>query len=117
MGVNQFTVYTQQEFAQRFLGLGQMPVSRTIENREDNVEAVIVDWVERGAVGPVKNQGLCGGAALYSTLGGVEALNQILSGDFESFSEQQLIDCAFGCTGAQPTQGYNYYKNHSRDLK
>lgn len=39
--------------------------------KEGGVSAVIVDWVEQGAVSAVKNQGTCGGAALYSTLGGV----------------------------------------------
>ncbi len=38
---------------------------------QEEVKAVIIDWVAKGAVGPVKNQGVCGSAVLYSTIGGL----------------------------------------------
>jgi cathepsin L len=78
----------------------------------ENVEAVVIDWVEKGAVSPVKNQGICGSGVLYATLGGVEGLSKVSTGILQIFSEQQLIDCAFGCTGSQAGTGYNYYKSH-----
>ena len=70
MGVNQFTIYTQEEFTQRFLSHVQTP-TKDIQNKDDKLTGVIVDWVDQGAVAPVKNQGICGGGALYATLGGV----------------------------------------------
>lgn len=81
---------------------------------KDNVKAVIVDWVEKGAVTPVKNQGTCGSAVLFATLGGVEGLGKVSTGVLQPFSEQQLIDCVFGCHGAEVNQGYNYYKTHRK---
>jgi C1A family cysteine protease len=75
-----------------------------------------VDWVEKGAVTPIKNQGMCGGAVLFATLGGVEGLSKVATGTLQTFSEQQLIDCVFGCTGSQATEGYNYYKTHRKCL-
>jgi hypothetical protein len=75
---------------------------------------MIVDWVEKGAVTAVKNQGSCGGGALFSTMGGVEGLSKVATGTLQVFSEQQLIDCVFGCSGSQPLSGYNYYKTHGK---
>jgi C1A family cysteine protease len=70
MGVNQFTIYTQEEFTQRFLSNVQTP-SKHIQMKDDKLTGVLVDWVEQGAVSAVKNQGICGGGALFATLGGV----------------------------------------------
>jgi C1A family cysteine protease len=37
----------------------------------EKVEKVIIDWDEKGAVGPVVDQGSCGSSALFATLGAV----------------------------------------------
>lgn len=70
MGVNQLTIYTQAEFTQRFLSNFQRN-TKDVHNNDDKLTGVIVDWAERGAVSAVKNQGVCGGGALFATLGGV----------------------------------------------
>lgn len=70
MGVNQFTAYTEQEFIERFLN-NRYDMVDTTQQVDSNLKAVIVDWTAKGAVGPVRNQGMCGGGVLYSTLGGV----------------------------------------------
>ena len=46
-------------------------ISGNAEQVDSNFKAVIVDWTSKGAVGPVRNQGTCGGDTLHSTLGGV----------------------------------------------
>ena len=51
---------------------------------------------------------------LYATLGAVEGLSKVSTGTLQSFSAQQLIDCAFGCTGSQIAMGFDYYKSHSK---
>ena len=72
MGLNQFAIYSEEEFAERFLNLKYSKIHSVAEIKDDsNHQAVIVDWVEKGAVGPVKNQGACGSAVLYSTIGGL----------------------------------------------
>lgn len=62
-----------------------------------------VDWSEDGAVGPVKNQLMCGSCWSFSTTGAIEGINAIKTGSFVSLSEQMLIDCDttrdHGCEG------------------
>jgi C1A family cysteine protease len=85
MGVNEFTIYTEEEFQQRFLGLtinGQIQTGGSQYSAEDSIEGVAVDWQGQGAVGPVRNQGVCGTGVLYGTVGALEGLGFISSGRF-----------------------------------
>ena len=72
------------------------------------------DWVEKGKVTPVKNQGNCGSCWTFSTVGAMESHWNILEkGKNETFSEQQLVDCAgaynnHGCNGGLPSQAFEY---------
>ncbi|KAL8144257.1 hypothetical protein V2J09_017289 [Rumex salicifolius] len=109
LGLNEFSDMTHDEFKSKFLGLNaQLPKSGkssefTYAHVNDLDLPKSVDWRKKGAVGPVKNQGNCGSCWAFSTVAAVEGINQIVTGNLTSLSEQQLIDCDTtynsGCNG------------------
>jgi len=65
--------------------------------------------VEQGLVSPVKDQKNCGSCAAFATMSCIETCFKKATGVFGDYSEQQLLDCAYGrqngaqgCDGAQP---------------
>ena len=111
VGLNAFAASTREEFKQL---LGYDASSRVLKARENEDEykktwryadvdvPEEIDWVERGAVTKVKNQGRCGSCWAFSTSGAVEGLNQIKTGRLVSLSEQEMVSCSHensGCNG------------------
>jgi len=79
-----------------------------------------VNWVKKGAVTPVKNQGQCGSCWSFSSTGALEGAYQISTGTLDSFSEEQLVECSrlnHGCNGGSMALAFRYYKTHYAELE
>ncbi|CAN0846365.1 Probable cysteine protease RD21B [Linum grandiflorum] len=115
VGLNRFADLTNEEYRTRYLGVAMDRTKmvngssaaaavgeRYLFKKGDDLPAS-VDWRAKGAVAPVKDQGQCGSCWAFSTVGAVEGINQIVTGEMISLSEQELVDCDTsynqGCNG------------------
>jgi len=69
------------------------------------------DWISKGAVTPVKNQGQCGSCWAFSTTEEIESQWFLASHPLPVLAPQQIVDCDTtdqGCNGGDPPTAYAY---------
>jgi cathepsin L len=114
MDVNEFADLTEEEFLAAYTG-AELPADTdepAFEVEVDEPVADALDWVQKGVVNPIKNQGQCGSCWAFSTMGTLESGYAIATGKLVSVAEQQLVDCDKsnnGCSGGWPHTAYDSY--------
>jgi C1A family cysteine protease len=117
IGINIFSDMTIQEFRKTYLNLDFTSIN--MKETDDVIPTFTdlpksLDWRQKGAVSPVKSQGSCGSCWAFSTVGNLEGIYKIKTGNLVTFSEQQLVDCDKvdkGCKGGWMQNGFDYIKN------
>lgn len=108
LGHNKYSHMSLEEFREHMkLGLGypKAAPSSIVHSAPADVSsmATSVDWVSKGSVTGVKDQGSCGSCWSFSTTGALEGAHHIKTGSLVSFSEQLFVDCDnngdHGCMG------------------
>jgi C1A family cysteine protease len=115
VGLNQFSDWTHEEY-KRLLGYKHVEKNGEAEVLSVENLADSINWVTKGAVTKVKNQGQCGSCWAFSTTGAVEGAMQISTGKLQSFSEQNLVDCShsgnMGCNGGLMDTAFRFIESN-----
>ena len=118
LAIIQFSDLTVAEYSKMMLGTrpnlkrnATWPPRRPAAPASSEAMDDSVDWIERGAVTGVKNQGQCGGCWAFATTGAVEGAYAIATGSLVSLSEEQILACDSseeGCGGGNPEQALDW---------
>lgn len=89
-----------------------MPISGLEFKSHAAVVPKRVDWREKGAVTPVKDQKNCGSCWAFSATGAIEGASFLATGSLVSLSEEELVDCSRGgnrgCSGGEPINAFDW---------
>lgn len=119
LGASPFADLTFEEFRSQYIGSIQMASTNTTKSEPAELTTEdSVDWVAKGAVTPVKNQGRCGSCWTFSTTGALEGAMKVAGREMVPLSEQDLVSCdtgfmaGNGCKGGNPGQAIGWVKSN-----
>jgi len=117
-GVTKFSDMTPEEFKstvlmrETYTPVEDQPMKPFVLNPH---LAAAVDWRDKGAVTPVKDQGQCGSCWAFSATEAIESawiLKGRATANSLNLSPQQIVDCdkdgSAGCNGGRTESAYNY---------
>ncbi|CAG9769426.1 unnamed protein product [Ceutorhynchus assimilis] len=117
MAINTFADLTREEFGQLlgFSAGSQANITRNNPVFQPSGAAVPdeINWIEKGAVTGVKDQGDCGSCWSFSATGTIEGQYFLKNKKLVSLSEQNLVDCSTGygddgCSGGLMDNAFKY---------
>jgi len=111
-GVTPFSDLTTEEFKTHYLGYKPSNATKTYVTLNGPV-ANDIDWVSKGAVTPVKDQGRCGSCWAFSATAAIESYAQLAGKGLKVLSAQQINSCDKrdgGCNGGNTETAYEYVK-------
>jgi len=122
LGHNEFSDLTTDEFFADRLGYNASLARERVRNTAAHVSVPkdqldsSVDWVTKGAVTAIKNQGTCGSCWSFSATGAIEGALQIATGKLVSLSEEDLVQCDTdkdnGCQGGLMDNAFDFVKKN-----
>ncbi|KAI7753804.1 hypothetical protein M8C21_003186, partial [Ambrosia artemisiifolia] len=120
LGLNKFADLSVEEYRLQYTMPKNINSKRKLNTvksdrysiRSGDVLPDSIDWRTKGAIAAIKDQGSCGCCWAFSTIGAVEALNQIVTGNLITLSEQELVDCdtsySLGCNGGYVNHAFEF---------
>ena len=120
LGHNMFSTMTEDEKVKYHGLIPSQHRQGEIEVLEESPDVPNIDWRNKGALNPVKNQGQCGSCWAFSATAVMESHHFINTGKLLSLSEQQIVDCGntcpddkktgLGCSGGDETCALEWLK-------
>ncbi|XP_075995410.1 cathepsin S, ortholog 1 [Genypterus blacodes] len=115
LGINELSDMSAEEVNEKMNGLKMdEPIhfqNWTLKQMSRLPESV--NWMERGLVSPVRNQGPCGSCWAFSAVGALEGQMKKRTGVLVPLSPQNLVDCSVkegnhGCRGGNMGKAFRY---------
>ena len=117
---NQYSAITHEEFQRQRLPRGLTNWKRRPLGTVNGAHLFqgplsdSIDWRQKGAVTPVKNQGQCGSCWAFSTTGALEGAVYLKTKNLTPLSEQELVSCDKldnGCNGGEMDNAFGWIRD------